>query len=40
MKLARLDSDIGRAQNAYDVFVALDDACRRVGARSEERRVG
>ena len=31
MKLARLDSDIGRAQNAYDVFVALDDAGRRVG---------
>ena len=29
MKLARLDSDIGRAQNAYDVFVALDDADRR-----------
>ena len=31
MKLARLDSEIGRAQNAYDVFVALDDAGKRLG---------
>ncbi len=31
MKLARLDGDIGRAQNAYDVFVALDDNGRRLG---------
>ena len=31
MKLARLDGEMGGAQNAYDVFVALDDAGRRVG---------
>ena len=31
MKLARLDSDLGRTQNAFDVFVALDDAGRRLG---------
>ena len=31
MRLARLDSEIGRAQNAYDVFVALDDAGKRLG---------
>lgn len=31
MKLARLDGEMGGAQNAYDVFVALDDAGRRLG---------
>ncbi|MGI6182734.1 MAG: GNAT family N-acetyltransferase [Candidatus Fimadaptatus sp.] len=31
MKLARLDGEMGGAQNAYDVFVALDDAGRRMG---------
>lgn len=31
MKLARLDGEMGGAQNAYDVFVALDDTGRRVG---------
>lgn len=31
MKLARLESDLGRTQNAYDVFVALDDDGRMVG---------
>lgn len=31
MKLTRLDGEMGHVRNAYDVFVAMDDAGKRLG---------